>query len=64
VSQTSASCVQVILEDLHTSRQQQQAARVVQQAEVALREKAEFERILRANREKEAEEASMHDKVR
>ena len=60
---TRGVCVQAILEDLHDSRQAQQAAKVAQQAHMAAHEKAEFERILRVNQEKEAQERSLAEQV-
>ena len=56
--------VQAILEDLTESRQAQQAAKVAQQAHMAVHEKADFERILRANREKEEQDAQLAAQAR
>lgn len=57
------SCVQAILDDLHTSRQAQKAAKLVQQAEMAEREKSEFERIIAVNRVKEAQTDKLASQV-
>jgi hypothetical protein len=57
------SCTQAILEDLHTSRQVQQAVKLTQQAEMAQHEKNEFERIIEVNRAKEEREAQLAQKV-
>lgn len=57
------SYAQAILEDLHSSRQAQQAAKLTQQAEMAQHEKSEFERIIRVNRAKEEHEAGLAEKV-
>jgi sorbitol-specific phosphotransferase system component IIBC len=54
---------QAILEDLHASRQAQQAVKLTQQAEMAQHEKNEFERIIQVNRAKEEQEALLAQKV-
>ena len=56
--------LQAIMEDLAESRKAQQAARVVQQAGMAEQEQADFERILRANWEKAAQEAQLAAQAR
>lgn len=56
-------CVQAILDDLHSSRQAQKAAKLVQQAEMAEREKSDFERIIQVNRAKERQCAKMTSQV-
>jgi hypothetical protein len=56
--------MQAILDDLYESRQAQQAAKVIQQANMAKHEKAEFERILQVNREKQAQEQQLAHQVR
>ena len=48
----------IIQEDLLIAREAQQQAKIKQMADQAMAERAEFERILRANREKEAEESA------
>jgi len=48
----------LIQEDLLIAREAQQQAKIKQMSDQAMAERAEFERILRANREKEAEEAA------
>ena len=55
--------MQAILEDLHASRQAQQAVKLTQQAEMARHEKSEFERIIRVNRAKEEQDANLAQKV-
>lgn len=57
------SLLQAILDDLHSSRQAQKAAKLVQQAEMAEREKGEFERIIAVNRVKEAQSAKLASQV-
>ena len=56
--------MQAILEDLTDSRQAQQAAKITQQASMALHEKEDFERILKVTREKEAADATLAAQVR
>lgn len=45
--------------DLHTSREAQKAAKITQQAEMAVLETKEFQRILRSNKEKEHQEMKL-----
>jgi hypothetical protein len=51
------------LEDLHASRQVQQAVKLTQQAEMAQHEKREFARIIQVNRAKEEQDAQLAQKV-
>lgn len=55
--------MQAILEDLHSSRQAQQAVKLTQQAEMAQHENSEFERIIRVNQAKEEQDSALAKKV-